>query len=160
MRPEQRCSLIDHVVRRVYGFTESFEPHLIGVHLAYLAWEIAKDPPGKVDWTTTDSKVILDLFVEIFPADDPVWGFIIRPRNRDFIVTGRRPFMGQESAHVVATDMGGAALKFTVDVLYGGEVMPDDWQERPHDLNGEPWAIIDAIFEIDGPPLDIEIPIT
>lgn len=150
-----RIELIDRVCGAVHDATESWEPGMIGVHLAYLVWEMAH-PRGAVDWTTRDTRPILELFTSIFSESDPVWGYIDQPKKRHFIVVGRRPHCPEAPivAHVVAHSAWYAVRKFGEGWLYDGEQLPPDWYEvGENPETKEPWMIIEGLVEINGEPI-------
>jgi hypothetical protein len=139
----------------VYAATESWEPSNIGTHLAYLVWEIAS-PRERTDWTTPDTRPILELFDDLFPGDDDVWAYIDRGPKRHFVVTGRVPFQEQQCAHVAAFSPTLAVRQFARGWLYDGDALPDHWWELPYNPEtGDPWWVIDGVIEISGEPIAI-----
>jgi hypothetical protein len=151
MNHKAACELIERVFAAAYEETESWVDSGIGVHLAYLAWQISSADAGKVDWDVPDAQPILELFDQLFAEDDAVWEFISRPIVRHFVIVGRRVYHDAPmlSSHITAPSPKDATNKFMRDYLFEGEEMPSAQYRPPR---GSACDIV-SVVEIKGAPI-------
>jgi hypothetical protein len=76
--------------------------------------------------------------------------------ERHFIVSGRIPGADEDTiSHVCVVGDEDPADKFTLDILYEGD-LPEDWKERnPTYAENRhlEWRFINSVIEIPGPPI-------
>ena len=147
----KRCELISRVSRTVYNFTDSFEGE-VGAQLSYLLWEIA-DPDQGVDWSALGNSEVYALFAGLFEKDDEVWNYIRLPILRHFLVVGHVSAGPIISAHVEAPSPTLAVRKFTETKLYDSN-LPENWWLEDYNSDGDPWCLIDAMFEVNEKPIE------
>ena len=146
----ERCELISRVSEAVYNSTDSFEGE-VGMQLAYLLWEIA-DPSQGVDWVALGSSEVYTLFSGLFDKDDEVWNYIRLPSMRHFVVVGHVPDGPTISAHIEAPSPTLAVRKFTETELHDSK-LPENWWLEDSNSDGDPWCLIDAMFEVSEKPI-------
>jgi hypothetical protein len=78
-------------------------------------------------------------------------------KTKHYIVTGRIPYDDEDSlVHLELPAEANPVEAFVEWIWEGGfDELPADWRERDQP-GGEPWAIINHVVEIPGPPVSIQ----
>ena len=147
---DKRCALIHRVSQAVYRFTDSFEG-VVGAQLAHLLWEIAEPDQG-VDWREQGGSEVYTLFTGLFASNDEVWNYIRLPSMRHFVVVGHLSGGPAIGAHIEAPSSRIAVRRFTETKLYDYQ-LPENWWLEESDSDGDPWCLIDAMFEVSEKPI-------
>lgn len=81
------------------------------------------------------------------------------PVARHYIVSGRIPFDDEDSTVHLALEGDASAKDAFVRWIYDQgdpDALPADWKDTEQP-GGEPWAIINAVIEISGPPVSFNV---
>jgi hypothetical protein len=76
-------------------------------------------------------------------------------KTKHYIVSGRIPYDDEDSTYHFELPEGASAEEAFVLRIYSDgdpDELPEDWRERDQPC-GVPWAIINAVIEIPGPPI-------
>lgn len=77
-------------------------------------------------------------------------------KTKHYIVSGRIPFDDEDSTYHLELPEDASPEEAFVERIWSDgdpDELPEDWRDRELGNGGEPWAFVNAVIEIPGPPI-------